>query len=77
MGIGGGPSATGRARNELARLTGDLGEASVETLRLLFTELVANAVCHATAPVVELVVASTKTPCESRWPTRAARLRLA
>ena len=57
VGIGGGPSAAGRARNELARLTGDLGEASVGTLRLLVTELVANAVCHAAAPDVELLVA--------------------
>ncbi len=57
LGVGGGPSAAARARNELARLTGDLGEASVETLRLLVTELVANAVRHAAAPAVELVVA--------------------
>lgn len=55
--IGGGPRAAGRARGELARLKTDLGGAGVETLRLLVTELVANAVRHAGAAAVELVVA--------------------
>ena len=55
--IGGGPRAAGRARNEVTRLKGYLAEAHVETLRLLVTELVANAVCHAGAAAVDLVVA--------------------
>jgi len=55
--IGGGPRAAGRARNELARLSPDLGGPGVETLRLLVTELVTNAVRHAGAAAVELVVA--------------------
>ena len=55
--IGGGPRAAGRARSELGRLKASLGGPGVETIRLLVTELVANAVCHAGAAAVELVVA--------------------
>ena len=55
--IGGGARAAGRARHEVTRLKGHLAEAHVETLRLLVTELVANAVCHAGAAAVDLVVA--------------------
>ena len=55
--IGGGPRAAGRARNELSRLKAQVGGAGVETIRLLVTELVANAVRHAGAAAVELVVA--------------------
>lgn len=55
--IGGGPRAAGRARGELARLKAPLGGPAVETLRLLVTELITNAVRHAGAAAVELVVA--------------------
>ena len=54
--IGGGPRAAGRARTELARLKSNLGESAVQTLSLLVTELVTNAVRHAGAAAVELVV---------------------
>ena len=53
--IGGGPRAAGRARNELARLEG-LDTPTLESLRLLVTELVTNSVRHAGAAAVDLVV---------------------
>lgn len=59
--IGGGPRAAGRARSELGRLKVDLADAGVATIRLLVTELVANAVRHAGAAAVELVVAVDET----------------
>ncbi len=55
--IGGGPRAAGRARSELARRKAEMGGPGVETSRLHVTELVANAVRHAGAAAVELVVA--------------------
>ena len=57
MRIGGGTRAAGRARHELGRLEADLGAPDVETIRLLVTELVANAVRHAGAAAVDLAVA--------------------
>ena len=54
--LGGGPSAAGRARRELAALEADLEGPVLESVRLLVTELVTNAVRHAGAPAVELAV---------------------
>jgi len=55
--IGGGPRAAGRARKELARLREELDGPVLDTLRLLVTELVTNAVRHAGAASVDLLVA--------------------
>ncbi len=55
--IGGGPRAAGRARSELSRMSDDLDGPVLDTLRLLVTELVTNAVRHAGATSVELFVA--------------------
>jgi anti-sigma regulatory factor (Ser/Thr protein kinase) len=54
--IGGGASAAGRARRELARLRADLDPPLLESVRLLVTELVTNSVRHAGAGSVELSV---------------------
>jgi len=54
--LGGGPGAAGRARRELAALDADLEGPVLDSVRLLATELVTNAVRHAGAATVELVV---------------------
>jgi len=54
--IGGGSRAAGRARNEISRLREQLDGPVHECVRLLVTELVTNAVRHAGAAAVELVV---------------------
>src|SRR5213080_1645716 len=50
----GGPAAASTARRALAHLRGDLDEPLMETMRLLVTELVANAVRHASARIVSV-----------------------
>jgi anti-sigma regulatory factor (Ser/Thr protein kinase) len=52
----GGPDAAAHARRELSRLRTDLDPPLAETLRLLVTELVSNAVRHAAAETVSLKV---------------------
>jgi anti-sigma regulatory factor (Ser/Thr protein kinase) len=52
----GGPDAAARARRELSRLRADLDPPLAETLRLLVTELVSNAVKHAAAETISLKV---------------------
>lgn len=54
--LSGGPDAPARARRELTRLRADLDPPLAETLRLLVTELVSNAVRHAAAEDVSLKV---------------------
>lgn len=56
MRIGGGSRAAGRARNEIGRLREALDGPVLESVRLLVTELVTNAVRHSGAAAVELVV---------------------
>jgi anti-sigma regulatory factor (Ser/Thr protein kinase) len=50
----GGPEASARARRALSRLRGDIDPPLMETLRLLVTELVSNAVRHAHSDTVVL-----------------------
>lgn len=52
--LAGGPEAAARARRSVARLRADLDPPLTETLRLLVTELVANAVKHAAAESLTL-----------------------
>src|SRR4051794_33148380 len=52
----GGPEAAARARRALSRLRGDLDPPLMETLRLLVTELVSNAVRHGHSDTVVLKV---------------------
>ena len=52
----GGPEAAARARRELSRIRADLDPPLAETLRLLVTELVSNAVRHAATDTVSLKV---------------------
>jgi two-component sensor histidine kinase len=54
--LSGGSDAPARARRELTRLRADLDPPLAETLRLLVTELVSNAVRHAAAEDVSLKV---------------------
>jgi len=54
--LNGGPDAAALARRELSRLDGELDEPTRETLHLLVTELVSNAVKHAAAPSVTVDV---------------------
>ena len=54
--LSGGPDAAAHARRELSRLRADLDPPLAETLRLLVTELVSNAVRHAAAESVTLNV---------------------
>jgi two-component sensor histidine kinase len=54
--LSGGADAAARARRELTRLRTDLDPPLAETLRLLVTELVSNAVRHAAAKDVSLKV---------------------
>lgn len=58
--IAGGPRAAGRARNELSRLRADLDNPLLESVRLLVTELITNAVRHAGTDAVELAVLVTR-----------------
>ena len=52
----GGPDAAATARRELSSLDGQLDPPTLETLHLLVTELVSNAVKHAAAPSVSVTV---------------------
>jgi anti-sigma regulatory factor (Ser/Thr protein kinase) len=52
----GGRDAAARARRELSRLRADFDPRLAETLRLLVSELVSNAVKHAAAETVSLKV---------------------
>jgi anti-sigma regulatory factor (Ser/Thr protein kinase) len=54
--VGGGPDAAGRARRELGQLQAELDGPVLDSVRLLVTELVTNAIRHARAPTVELSV---------------------
>jgi anti-sigma regulatory factor (Ser/Thr protein kinase) len=54
--LDGGPEAAAHARRALSRLRGDLDAPVLETMRLLVTELIANAVKHARADAVGLKV---------------------
>jgi anti-sigma regulatory factor (Ser/Thr protein kinase) len=54
--LAGGSTAAARARRALARVSADLDPSLTETLRLLVTELVSNAVAHAAAETVSLKV---------------------
>jgi anti-sigma regulatory factor (Ser/Thr protein kinase) len=56
LSLRGGPEAAAQARRALARLRGDVDPPLMETLRLLVTELVANAVRHAAAEALTLRV---------------------
>jgi anti-sigma regulatory factor (Ser/Thr protein kinase) len=50
----GGPAAASNARRALSHLRGDFDEPTMETVRLLVTELVANSVRHAKARCVSV-----------------------
>src|SRR3954454_11258742 len=50
----GGPAAAATARRALGHLRGDFDEPTMETLRLLVSELVANSVRHARAKCVSV-----------------------
>jgi anti-sigma regulatory factor (Ser/Thr protein kinase) len=52
----GGPGAAAMARRELSCLDSELDPSTLETLHLLVTELVSNAVKHAAAPSVSVDV---------------------
>lgn len=56
LNLEGGPEAAVNARRALGRLRGELDAPTLEGLRLLVTELISNAVRHAGAPTVELLV---------------------
>ena len=56
LSLEGGPQAAARARRALSRLRSELDPPTLESLRLLVTELISNAVRHAGAPTVDLVV---------------------
>ncbi len=60
LNLEGGPEAAARARRGLARLRGELDSPTLESLRLLVTELVSNAVRHAGVPTVDLLVLVTE-----------------
>jgi anti-sigma regulatory factor (Ser/Thr protein kinase) len=54
--LGGGKDAPARARRALSRLRGDVDAPTLETLRLLVSEIVANSVRHARSDGVSLRV---------------------
>jgi anti-sigma regulatory factor (Ser/Thr protein kinase) len=54
--IPGGPDAAGQARSGLGRLRSDIDPPLMESVRLLVTELITNAVRHAKAPTLEMTV---------------------
>ena len=56
LSLEGGPEAAVRARRALGRLRSELDDPTLESLRLLVTELISNAVRHAGAPTVDLIV---------------------
>jgi anti-sigma regulatory factor (Ser/Thr protein kinase) len=56
MRLGGSPEAAAKARRGLSRLRADVDPPLMETLRLLVTELVTNAVKHTSARTVTLKV---------------------
>jgi anti-sigma regulatory factor (Ser/Thr protein kinase) len=56
MRLSGSPDAAAKARRGLSRLRADIDPPLMETLRLLVTELVSNAVKHAAAGTVTLKV---------------------
>jgi anti-sigma regulatory factor (Ser/Thr protein kinase) len=56
MRLSGSPDAAAKARRGLSRLRADIDPPLMETLRLLVTELVSNAVKHAAARTVTLNV---------------------
>ena len=58
--LAGDPEAAVRARHSLSRLRTELDGSTTESLRLLVTELVTNAVRHARAPTVDLLVMVTR-----------------
>jgi len=57
----GGPAAAATARQALGQLRGDFDEPTMETMRLLVTELVANSVRHASAACVSVKAVVTGT----------------
>ena len=60
LSLEGGPQAAARARKALARLRHELDPPTLESLRLLVTELVSNSVRHAGAPTIDLLVLVTQ-----------------
>jgi anti-sigma regulatory factor (Ser/Thr protein kinase) len=60
MNLEGGPEAAVRARRALGGLRSELDEPTLESLRLLVTELVSNAVRHAGSRTVDLMVLVTR-----------------
>ena len=60
LSLEGGPEAAVRARRALGGLRSELDSPTLESLRLLVTELVSNAVRHAGAPTVDLFVLVTQ-----------------
>ena len=52
--VAGGPDAAGEARGALRRLERGLGTKTLDTVRLLVTELVTNSVRHADATAIDL-----------------------
>jgi anti-sigma regulatory factor (Ser/Thr protein kinase) len=60
MNLEGGPEAAVRARRAIGRLRSELDEPTLESLRLLVTELVSNSVRHAGARTVDLMVLVTQ-----------------
>jgi anti-sigma regulatory factor (Ser/Thr protein kinase) len=56
LSLEGGPEAAVRARRALGRLRSEVDGPTLESLRLLVTELISNAVRHAGAPTVDLLV---------------------
>lgn len=60
LNLEGGPEAAVGARRALGRLRTELDEPTLESLRLLVTELVSNAVRHSGASTVDLMVVVTR-----------------
>jgi anti-sigma regulatory factor (Ser/Thr protein kinase) len=56
MRLGGGAEAPARARRAVSGLRGDVDATTLETLRLLVSEIVANSVKHARSDAVNLTV---------------------
>ncbi len=54
MRLSGGPESAARARGALSKLRADVDPPTMETLRLLVTELVANSIKHARADALTL-----------------------
>lgn len=60
LSLEGGPEAARGARRALGRLRHEVDAPTLESLRLLVTELVSNAVRHAGAPTVDVLVLVTQ-----------------